>query len=68
MKDPISGEIILKQGNTVMRDDLERINESAVSQRFLFVQLWYAKLSVVFVPSATVSIFQKVNWLMLVRR
>ena len=32
LKDPVSGEIILRQGDPVMRDDLDRINESAVSK------------------------------------
>ncbi len=35
VKDPISGEIILRQGEPVMRDDLERINESAVTKIYI---------------------------------
>ncbi len=32
VKDPISGQMVLKQGDPVMREDLERINDSAVSK------------------------------------
>ena len=32
IKDPISGQLILKQGDPVMRDDVERINDSAVTR------------------------------------
>ncbi|CDK30539.1 DNA-directed RNA polymerase beta' subunit [Candidatus Babela massiliensis] len=32
IKDPITGEIILKQGETVGRDDIAKINDSAVSK------------------------------------
>ena len=32
IKDPISGQLILKQGDPVMRDDVERITDSAVTR------------------------------------
>ncbi len=32
VKDPVSGQIILKQGDPVMRDDIERISDSSLSK------------------------------------